>query len=41
VAHITVQRLEFLQRGAYPQTMRKLAAALGIEPEALVGGDQR
>jgi transcriptional regulator with XRE-family HTH domain len=36
VAHTTVQRLESLERGAYPQTLRKLAVALGIEPEALV-----
>jgi transcriptional regulator with XRE-family HTH domain len=41
VAHTTVQRLESLERGAYPQTLRKLAAALGVEPGALVGGDQR
>ena len=40
VAHTTVQRLESLERGAYPQTLRKLAAALGVEPGALVGGDQ-
>ena len=41
VAHTTVQRLESLERGAYPQTVRKLAVALGVEPEALIGGDQR
>jgi transcriptional regulator with XRE-family HTH domain len=41
VAHTTVQRLESLSRGAYPQTMRKLATALGIEPEDLVGGEPR
>jgi len=41
VAHTTVQRLESVERGAYPQTLRKLAGALGVEPEALVGGDQR
>ncbi len=40
VAHTTVQRLESLERGAYPQTLRKLAIALGVEPEALVGGNQ-
>ena len=40
VAHTTVQRLESLERGAYPQTLRKLAAALGVEPGALIGGDQ-
>ena len=37
VAHTTVQRLESLERGAYPQTLRKLAVALGVEPGALVG----
>ena len=41
VAHTTVQRLESLERGAYPQTLRKLAVALGVEPGALVGGGQR
>ncbi len=41
VAHTTVQRLESLGRGAYPQTLRKLAVALGVEPEDLVGGGQR
>ena len=41
VAHTTVQRLESLERGAYPQTLRKLAVALRVEPEALVGGDQQ
>lgn len=41
VAHTTVQRLESLERGAYPRTLRKLAVALGVKPEALVEGDQR
>jgi transcriptional regulator with XRE-family HTH domain len=41
VAHTTVQRLESLERGAYPQTLRKLASALGVVPGALVGGDER
>jgi DNA-binding XRE family transcriptional regulator len=36
VAHTTVQRLESLSRGAYPQTMQKLATALGIAPEVLL-----
>ncbi len=40
VAHTTVQRLESLDRGAYPQTLRKLALALGVAPETLVGGDR-
>jgi transcriptional regulator with XRE-family HTH domain len=30
VAHTTVQRLESLSRGAYPQTMQKLATALSL-----------
>jgi transcriptional regulator with XRE-family HTH domain len=41
VAHTTVQRLESLSRGAYPQTIRKLAIALGVEPMDLVGGNQK
>ena len=40
VAHTTVQQLEFLSRGAYPQTVCRLAAALGVEPVDLVGGDR-
>jgi transcriptional regulator with XRE-family HTH domain len=36
VAHTTVQRLEALNRGAYPQTLRKLAAALRVAPEELL-----
>jgi transcriptional regulator with XRE-family HTH domain len=39
VAHTAVQRLESLSRGAYPQTMRKLATALGIAPEELLHGE--
>jgi transcriptional regulator with XRE-family HTH domain len=39
VAHTTVQRLESLSRGAYPQTMQKLATALGIAPEKLLQGE--
>jgi transcriptional regulator with XRE-family HTH domain len=39
VAHTTVQRLESLSRGAYPQTLRKLAAGLGIAPEELLHGE--
>jgi transcriptional regulator with XRE-family HTH domain len=38
-AHTTVQQLESLSRGAYPQTMQKLATALGIAPEELLHGD--
>ena len=36
VAHTTVQRLESLSRGAYPQTLRKLAIALRVEPKDLL-----
>jgi transcriptional regulator with XRE-family HTH domain len=36
VAHTTVQRLESLKRGAYPQTLRKLATALRVEPKDLL-----
>jgi transcriptional regulator with XRE-family HTH domain len=36
VAHTTVQRLESLSRGAYPQTMQKLATALRVEPKDLL-----
>ena len=36
VAHTTVQRLESLSRGAYPQTLRKLAIALRVKPSDLL-----
>jgi transcriptional regulator with XRE-family HTH domain len=36
VAHTTVQQLESLRRGAYPQTLRKLAIALRVEPKDLI-----
>ena len=39
VAHTTVQRLESLSRGAYPQTMQKLATALGMAREELLHGE--
>jgi DNA-binding XRE family transcriptional regulator len=39
VAHTTVQQLESLNRGAYPQTMQKLALALGLAPEELLHGE--
>ena len=39
VAHTTVQQLESLSRGAYPQTMQKLATALGVAPEELLHGE--
>jgi transcriptional regulator with XRE-family HTH domain len=36
VGHTTVQQLESLRRGAYPQTLRKLAIALRVEPKDLL-----
>ena len=39
VAHTSVQRLESLSRGAYPQTLRKVATALGVAPEELLHGE--
>jgi DNA-binding XRE family transcriptional regulator len=39
VAHTTVQQLESLKRGAYPQTMQKLAPALGVASEELLHGE--
>jgi transcriptional regulator with XRE-family HTH domain len=39
VAHTSVQQLESLRRGAYPQTLRKLATALGVAPEELLHGE--
>jgi DNA-binding XRE family transcriptional regulator len=41
VAHTTVQQLETVSRGAYPQTLRKLASALGVEPADLVVEERR
>jgi transcriptional regulator with XRE-family HTH domain len=37
VARGTVHRLEILERGGYPRTLRKLATALGVTPAHLVG----
>ncbi len=34
----TISELELLERGAQGRTVRKLADALGVEPEDLVGG---
>ena len=34
----TVSKLERSERGAYPQTLRKLAVALGVTPADLVEG---
>jgi transcriptional regulator with XRE-family HTH domain len=39
VTHTTVQQLESLSRGAYPQTIQKLATALGIPPAELLHGE--
>jgi transcriptional regulator with XRE-family HTH domain len=36
VAHTTVQQVESLRRGAYPQTLRQLATALKVEPKDLI-----
>jgi transcriptional regulator with XRE-family HTH domain len=36
LAHTTVQQLEALSRGAYPQSLRKLASALGVAPKELL-----
>ncbi len=36
-AQQTICKLETLRRGAYPLTLQKLAAALGVPPAALVG----
>jgi transcriptional regulator with XRE-family HTH domain len=38
VARDTISKLETGQRGAYPSTIRKLAAGLEIRPQMLVGG---
>ena len=34
----TICKLETARRGAYPQTLRKLAVALGVSPADLVEG---
>ncbi len=41
VSYNTIWRLENGKTGAQPRTIRKLAAALGVEPEELIriGGD--
>jgi transcriptional regulator with XRE-family HTH domain len=38
VARDTISKLETGQRGAYPSTIRKLAAGLEVEPRMLLGG---
>jgi transcriptional regulator with XRE-family HTH domain len=37
VARDTISKLETGQRGAYPSTIRKLAAGLDVEPGMLLG----
>jgi transcriptional regulator with XRE-family HTH domain len=36
VAHTSVQQLESLKRGGYPQTILRLSSALGTRPEDLI-----
>jgi transcriptional regulator with XRE-family HTH domain len=38
VARETISKLESGRRGAYPSTIRKLAAGLEVEPRMLTGG---
>jgi transcriptional regulator with XRE-family HTH domain len=38
VARDTISKLETGQRGAYPSTIRKLAAGLDVQPQLLIGG---
>jgi len=38
VARDTISKLETGQRGAYPSTIRKLAAGLEVRPQMLLGG---
>ena len=38
VARDTISKLETGQRGAYPSTIRKLAAGLEVRPQMLIGG---
>ena len=38
VARDTISKLETGQRGAYPSTIRKLAAGLNVQPQMLMGG---
>jgi transcriptional regulator with XRE-family HTH domain len=38
VARDTISKLETGRRGAYPSTIRKLAAGLEVEPRILLGG---
>jgi transcriptional regulator with XRE-family HTH domain len=36
VSHNTIWRIEARRQGAHPRTIRKLAKALGVEPEELL-----
>ena len=36
VSHVTIARIETGQDDPYPTTVRKLATALGVEPEELM-----
>ena len=38
VARDTISKLETGRRGAYPSTIRKLAAGLEVQPQMLLGG---
>jgi transcriptional regulator with XRE-family HTH domain len=38
VARDTISKLETGRRGAYPSTIRKLAAGLEVRPQMLIGG---
>ena len=38
VARDTISKLETGRRGAYPSTIRKLAAGLEVRPQLLMGG---
>ncbi|MDP9410323.1 MAG: helix-turn-helix domain-containing protein [Actinomycetota bacterium] len=38
VARDTISKLETGRRGAYPSTIRKLAAGLQVQPQMLTGG---
>ena len=38
VARDTISKLETGRRGAYPSTIRKLAASLEVRPQMLMGG---
>ena len=39
VAHDAINKLELSKRSAQPRTIRKLAEALGVEPRALMKGE--